>query len=93
MTLEPAALKADVRQLLRTALYEPVGDVSDDAEIALDSLSITWLLHCVERAYGVSIRPTDEELTEFRSVNKIHAYLVRTLQAGQPHQMAGSDGR
>ena len=74
--------KEDVRHLMRTSLYDAIpADVGDDAEIALDSLSLTWLLHCLEETHGISIRPTDEDLADFRSINRIHAYLVRTLHA------------
>jgi acyl carrier protein len=75
-----------VRVLLADSRIFPglPADLADDAELALDSLGLVWLLHEVEQRYGLVAEPTDEEVAGLTSVRRIADYL---------RGAGGSDGR
>ncbi|MDI6104596.1 phosphopantetheine-binding protein [Actinoplanes sp. NEAU-A12] len=66
-----------VRELLADSRIFPgrLADLTDDAELALDSLGLLWLLHEVEQRYGLVVEPTDEEVAGLTSVRRITDYL------------------
>jgi len=66
-----------VRELLADSRIFPglPADLSDDAELALDSLGLLWLLHEVEQRFGLAVEPTDEEVAGLSSVRRIADYL------------------
>ena len=72
-----------VRELLADPRIFPglPADLADDAELALDSLGLIWLLHEVEQRYGLAVEPTDEEAAGLTSVRRITDYL-RTAGGG-----------
>ena len=72
-----------VRELFADARIFPglPADLADDAELALDSLGLVWLLHEVEQRYGLAVEPTDEEAAGLTSVRRIVDYL-RTAGGG-----------
>jgi acyl carrier protein len=72
-----------VRELLADPQIFPglPADLADDAELALDSLGLLWLLHEVEQRYGLVVEPTDEEVAGLTSVRRIADYL-RTAGGG-----------
>lgn len=68
------------RLLLERKLYTSVsGDLDFDAEIAMDSLSLTWFLHGLEQEYGIHLALEDSDFDEFTSVNSIHRYIAGRL--------------
>lgn len=77
---------ATVRELLDDSRIFPglPADLGDDAELALDSLGLVWLLHEVEQRYGLAVEPTDEEAAGLTSVRRIVDYL---------RAAGGGDGR
>jgi acyl carrier protein len=79
MTAEAvSSISADiVRELLADSRIFPglPADLADDAELALDSLGLLWLLHEVEQRYGLAVEPTDEEAASLTSVRRIADYL------------------
>lgn len=88
MTTEAvSSISADtVRELLADSRIFPglPADLADDAELALDSLGLIWLLHEVEQRYGLAVEPTDEQAAGLTSVRRIVEYLRTT---------GGGDGR
>jgi len=66
-----------VRELLAESRVFPglPADLTDDAELVLDSLGLVWLLHEVEQRYGLVVEPTDDEAAGFTSVRRIADYL------------------
>jgi len=75
-----------VRELLAEPRIFPglPADLSDDAELVLDSLGLVWLLHAVEQRYGLVVEPTNEEAEGLTSVRRIADYL---------RAAGGGDGR
>jgi hypothetical protein len=66
-----------VRDLLADSRIFPglPAGLADDAELALDSLGLLWLLHEVEQRFGLAVEPTDEEVAGLTSVRRIADYL------------------
>lgn len=62
-------------------------DLGDDDELVLDSLGLVWLLHEVEERYGLVVEPSDADIAELTSIQRITAYLRATQAEG------GGDGR
>ena len=68
-----------VRELLHDPKLLPAlpAELTDDAELGLDSLGFVWLLHLIEQRHGLVITPTDEALAECTSVRGITEWLRR----------------
>lgn len=94
MTAGTSALSSitteSIRDLLSDSKIFPglPADLGVDAELALDSLGLVWLLHEVEHRYGLVVEPTDAELDGFTSIQRITDYLRRAAAT-----TGGSDGR
>jgi acyl carrier protein len=67
----------EVRDLLSDSKLFPdlAADLDDDAELALDSLGLVWLLHQVQERYGLAVEPTDADIDDFTSIRRITTYL------------------
>jgi acyl carrier protein len=67
----------EVRDLLSDSKLFPdlSAGMDDDAELALDSLGLVWLLHQVQERYGLAVEPSDSDIDELISIRRITAYL------------------
>lgn len=57
----------------------------DRDEIALDSLSLAWILHSLTAELRVDLDPDDADVAMFRSVRGIVDYLNMALSAAGRH--------
>ncbi|MBV9024096.1 MAG: acyl carrier protein [Streptomycetaceae bacterium] len=82
-----------VRELLsdRKIFPELPADLGEDAELALDSLGLVWLLHVVEERYGLVVEPTNEDIAELTSLRRLTEYLRAAQMDGVEGN--GSDER
>lgn len=69
---------------IRTILTESAGlgapeELSDDAELVIDSFTLVVLQHGLEERHGVVIDPQFEEMALFTSINGIHKYVTTAL--------------
>ncbi len=71
-----------VRELLSDRKVFPglPDDLDEDAELALESLGLVWLLHVVEERYGLIVEPGDEDIAGLTSLRRLTEYL-RGVQA------------
>ena len=71
--------KQEIRELLleRNLFSAVSGDLTDDTELRMDSLSLVWFVNGLEQRCGVALRFDDGEWEQFGSVNAIHQLLLR----------------
>ncbi|WP_344865623.1 hypothetical protein [Amycolatopsis ultiminotia] len=83
--------KEDIRVLLRESLHrEPDDELRDDARLALDSLTLVWIVHLLDERHGLAVDLDEEDQGDFDSVDGIHGYLrqrfpARVAAAEVPH--------
>ncbi|GHD54297.1 phosphopantetheine-binding protein [Streptomyces galbus] len=70
---------------LRTILIEnaglgPAEELTDGAELVIDSFTLVILQHVLEERYGVVIDPQFDEMAQFTSIDGIHTYVTRAMQ-------------
>jgi len=71
--------KDDVRRILADKRIFAVApeDLGEHTELALDSLSLVWLIHKLEEEHGIVLDPQGDDFAEFTSVDRIHSYIAR----------------
>jgi acyl carrier protein len=72
----------DIRALLAERGI-PCGEDADGA-VALDSLSLAWLVHMLDVTFGVSLILEDADLSEFTSAAAIAAFADAAARAAAP---------
>ncbi|MEU9974912.1 acyl carrier protein [Streptomyces sp. NPDC051014] len=70
---------------LRTILTENAGlgppeELTDDAELVIDSFTLVVLQHVLEERHGVVIEPQYDDMAQFTSIDGIHTYVTRVAQ-------------
>ncbi|MFI5978802.1 hypothetical protein [Streptomyces sp. NPDC051452] len=70
---------------LRTILTENAGlgpseELTDDAELVIDSFTLVVLQHVLEERHGVVIDPQFDDMGQFTSIDGIHSYVSRVAQ-------------
>ncbi|MFD0278636.1 acyl carrier protein [Kitasatospora sp. NPDC127111] len=73
--------KDDIRAILAEGadLGRPE-ELSDDAELVIDSFVLVVLQHGLEERHGVVVDPNFEDMELFTSINGIHEYLTELLR-------------
>ncbi|MEU6070012.1 MULTISPECIES: acyl carrier protein [Streptomyces] len=73
--------KDDIRAILsENAGLGPPEQLPDDAELAIDSLTLVVLQHMLEERHGVVIDPQFADMSLFTSIDGIHKYVTRVLE-------------
>ncbi|MFI0999383.1 hypothetical protein ACIP10_29730 [Streptomyces galbus] len=73
--------KDDLRKILiENAGLGPAEELTDDAELVIDSFTLVILQHVLEERYGVVIDPQFDEMAQFTSIDGIHTYVTRATQ-------------
>lgn len=67
--------KSEIRSIVSASSGIELSSMKDEAELAIDSLTLLTLQHLLEVQYGMVIEPSVEDMRRFTSVNGIHAYL------------------
>ncbi|RCX17339.1 hypothetical protein DFP94_10963 [Fontibacillus phaseoli] len=70
--------KEDIRQMLqdrRIFRNLPEG-LEDDTQIVFDSLSMLWLMHCLETEWGINLYAEDYDWLGVCSINDIHRVIL-----------------
>jgi len=90
MRQEPIT-KHEIRELLleRNLFSAVSGDLSDDTQLHMDSLTLVWFVNGLEQRCGVALRFDDREWSEFGSVNAIHQLLLRKCGETEEAEEAG----
>ncbi|MFF5858369.1 hypothetical protein ACFY8B_22515 [Streptomyces sp. NPDC012751] len=66
-----------------------LGEWDSDTELALDSLSFTWLIHLLDERHGIVVAEADEErIGASQSVGALHRNLLRLPAAGAGREEA-----
>ncbi|MCX4587511.1 acyl carrier protein [Streptomyces sp. NBC_01481] len=73
--------KDDIRAILsESAGLGPPEELSDDAELVIDSFTLVVLQHGLEERHGAVIDPQFEDMALFTSINGIHKYVTKVLE-------------
>ncbi|GAA5206150.1 acyl carrier protein [Streptomyces thinghirensis] len=73
--------KDDLRAILtENAGLGPPEELTDDAELMIDSFTLVVLQHVLEERHGVVIDPRFDDMAQFTSIDGIHTYLTRVAQ-------------
>ncbi|ANJ05987.1 acyl carrier protein [Streptomyces parvulus] len=68
--------KDDLRTILaENAGLGPPGELTDDAELVIDSFTLVILQHVLEERHGMVIDPQFDDMAQFTSIDGIHTYL------------------
>ncbi|WP_216896608.1 phosphopantetheine-binding protein [Nocardia alni] len=90
MTTGPGLTKADIRTLLWDVtrlggeLASTDDDHLDDADLALDSLTLTWVIVRLEQYSGRTTSADSLSLESLHTVNALYAFATGRSQEGQP---------
>jgi len=81
----PAVAKASIRDFLQRKVLKD-RTLRDDESFwetrAVDSLGIMQLIHFLETRFGISIPGRDMTSETFRSIDSVHAYVMRRIGEG-----------
>ncbi|MFE9776415.1 phosphopantetheine-binding protein [Streptomyces sp. NPDC005931] len=73
--------KDDIRTILaENAGLGPPAELTDDAELVIDSFTLVVLQHALEERHGVVIDPQFEDMALFTSIDGIHTYVNGVLR-------------
>ncbi|NKQ23128.1 hypothetical protein [Streptomyces galbus] len=66
--------------MIENAGLGPAEELTDGAELVIDSFTLVILQHVLEERYGVVIDPQFDEMAQFTSIDGIHTYVTRAMQ-------------
>ncbi|GGQ40975.1 acyl carrier protein [Streptomyces mutabilis] len=66
--------------LTENAGLGPPEELTDDAELVVDSFTLVILQHVLEERHGLVIDPQFDDMAQFTSIDGIHAYVTRVAQ-------------
>ncbi|MEU3290633.1 hypothetical protein [Streptomyces longwoodensis] len=73
--------KDDIRKILiENAGLGPAEELTDVAELVIDSFTLVILQHVLEEQYNVVIDPQFDDMAQFTSIDGIHTYLASVTQ-------------